>query len=173
MRRLIFLTSFAVGCGQASPPRPCADTTAPPASAEAVCGHLDLLGCDFELSDVTMDGVDAGAVCFVAYDEWSRGVPASAFARVTHCYLRSTSCELVDGCNRTCGEGGGPVTIRDAGMPTDAATDSGEPADAGADSGEPADAGADSGEPADAGTESDAAADAAIESDAALASDAA
>jgi hypothetical protein len=135
MRALLCATLVAlVGCARATQPPPCEDTTEPPVPAADVCAHLDALGCDFQESVDAALVSDPVSACLAGYSEWTALVPVPEFARLTHCYLRATTCELVDGCNRTCGEGGGSVHSGDAGAPpdADASSDLGASDDAGA-----------------------------------------
>lgn len=150
--RAIVLSLVLFGCGKAADPAPCADTTEPPVPAAEVCAHLADLGCRFEPNGSEMDAGELVDPCLDGYADWAAAVAPEEFARVTHCYLGASSCEVVDGCNRTCGADDGPVWVRDAGT---GGTDAGPAGDAGpaSDAGPAPDAGpsVDSGPAPDAG----------------------
>ncbi len=122
------LALVVVGCEKIAPPpasRCVAQQGDRRASASEVCARFTALSC--RLPD-----------CVAAYDGYRSRVPPAEFDRLTACYLRASSCDEVDQCERACGPDGGTVTVHadaayEAGA-IDAATDTpaGDAGDTGA-----------------------------------------
>lgn len=131
------------------------DPATPVPDVTIVCAHITSIGC---LIDPDPDAEDAGIApsCEIGYEEVRAGLPTDEFERLLRCYVAADECEDLEGCNQSCGPGGGHIGYRpgvDAAVPDaghDAGTDAAvPPVDAGEDAG--SDAGFDAGGEDDAG----------------------
>jgi len=159
--RIAWLSLLVLGCSPA--PFECANDPATPLpDAAAVCAHIESIGCFID-PDPELEDAGLSPSCELGYDEVSAALSDEEFARVLRCYMAAEACEDLEGCNQSCGPGGGHISYRpgvDAGAPIDAGSDAAAPNDAGSDAAAPNDAGSDAAAPNDAGSDAAAPTDA-------------
>ncbi len=165
MRRHAALALLLAACSPG--PFECPNDPATPVpDVTTICAHITAIGC---LIDPDPEAEDAGIApsCEIGYEEVRAALPTEEFDRLLRCYAAASECADLEGCNQSCGPGGGHIGYRpgvdggarDAGE--DAGVDAAAPVeDAGSDAAIP-DAGLDAGGEDDAGAP-DAGTDAAV-----------